>query len=236
MIYPAFLIGLLGSLHCIGMCGPIALTVGVQSGQSPVKKAVSLLLYNIGRAVTYAALGLLLGLVGFGFKVAGLQQSLSILIGIMLIVYALWPRVIHRMERKSNMPLVKFNVWLKRSLGTLLKGKQMYKPFVLGMLNGLLPCGLVYFAIAGAIAVGSPIQGMFFMIAFAAGTFPLMLIFGWVGGMAGAVLKKRILKAVPVLMFVMGVLFVLRGLDLNIPYLSPALSSFSVGSDAAICH
>jgi sulfite exporter TauE/SafE len=236
MLYPAFLIGLLGSLHCIGMCGPIALTVGVQSGKAPLRKAGNLLLYNLGRVVTYAFLGLVLGALGFGFKVAGLQQTLSIAIGVGLIIYAFWPSLIHRLEQKTSHPLYKANQWLKKSLGSLLKSNKGHKTFFIGLLNGLLPCGLVYFAVAAAVAVGSPTDGMWFMMVFGAGTIPLLMAFAFFGGLAGVRFKKYLTKALPVLVFCMGVLFIMRGLDLNIPYLSPELSSFASGDDAAVCH
>ncbi len=93
--------------------------------------------------------------------------------------------------------------------------------FFIGMLNGLLPCGLVYMAIAGAIGTGGVAEGSLYMILFGLGTIPMLLSISLAGNIMSIAVRKRINKLIPVLVVIVGVLFILRGLSLGIPYLSP---------------
>lgn len=221
-VLAALSIGFVGSLHCIGMCGPIALALPVY-GQGTFKKVAGPLLYNTGRMVTYGLLGMLFGLVGKGFVIGGYQQLLSIVLGVLILVAMLLPAGI-----KSKLGMTKiiapFISKLKSLLGTFLKQRTAGSFFVIGLLNGLLPCGLVYLAIAGAIATGDIVNSGLFMVVFGLGTVPALLFIAVAKGMISVTVRNKITKAIPVFTVVMACLLILRGLDLGIPYLSPELS------------
>jgi hypothetical protein len=201
-LWTAFLLGLIGSLHCAGMCGPLALAL-------PVNRPVFLpflagrLLYNAGRIVTYAALGALFGLLG---------QSLFL---ISLIVA---PGLFFRAQ-----PL-KFVNWIKTPFLKLMRHRGASALFGLGLLNGLLPCGLVYTACAAAISADSFRHSVEYMTAFGFGTIPLMLAITLLGQRLQFILRFKLQRLIPVSLALIGALLVLRGLALGIPHLSPILS------------
>ncbi|MCG8474949.1 MAG: sulfite exporter TauE/SafE family protein [Cytophagales bacterium] len=229
----AFLIGLMGSLHCVGMCGPLALALPVRNRTFPnVLRAT--LVYNSGRVVTYMLLGLVLGMLGKGFSFAGTQQYLSVATGVLMLLFLLLPKsLVQRAEQIR--PVFLLNQWLKKKMGVILKKRTTDAHFVMGLLNGLLPCGLVYVALAGALATGEMIQGAVYMGAFGAGTVPMMLFVGAAGKMVSINFRQKILKAVPAFVFTIGVLFILRGLNLGIPYLSPQLRTEN-GTEIVNCN
>lgn len=217
----AISIGLLGSLHCVGMCGPIALALPVQ-GKSQSARFVSILIYNSGRIITYAALGALFGLIGQGFAIFGLQQILSIVLGSLILIAVLLPSVLPA----KNVFTSKFHNWfnhLKSSLSYLFTKRSQSALFSIGLLNGLLPCGLIYMAMAGALASGSVINGMLFMAVFGLGTVPAMFSVAWFSNLASVKFRLTITKAMPYVVSVMAVLLILRGMNLGIPYISPKM-------------
>lgn len=216
----AFLIGLLGSFHCIGMCGPIAMALPV-SGVSGAAKWTGVLLYNFGRAITYALLGLLLGFAGKGFHLVGIQQWVSIGIGSMLLL-GLFFGLGGRFE--SYTAKWTFFVTVKKQLGRLFATASLSNMFLIGLLNGLLPCGLVYIAIAGAIASTGPIAGATFMFAFGLGTIPAMLGVSIAGMFVSVKVRTGMRKVVPFVVAFMAVILIVRGLNLGIPYLSPKVT------------
>jgi sulfite exporter TauE/SafE len=110
---------------------------------------------------------------------------------------------------------------LKKTIGGMFSIRTFSSLFFIGMLNGLLPCGLVYMAIAGAIGTGSTAEGAIYMILFGLGTIPMMLSISIAGNMISQTVRRKINQLIPVLVVVVGLLFVLRGLSLGIPYLSP---------------
>lgn len=218
----ALTIGFVGSLHCIGMCGPIALALPVY-GQGVFNRIAGPLLYNTGRIITYGFLGMLFGLLGKGFVIGGYQQLLSIILGILILASMLLPASI-----KSRLGMTKiiapFIAKIKSLLGRFLKQRTAGSFLIIGLLNGLLPCGLVYLAIAGAIATGDVINSGAFMMAFGIGTIPALLFVSIAAGSISLNMRSKITKAIPVFTIVMACLLILRGLDLGIPYLSPKLS------------
>jgi len=220
MLYSAFILGLLGSLHCVGMCGPIAFMLPVDRSNS-FKKVSQIGVYHIGRLLAYSLIGLVFGLLGKSLNLFGIQQQLSIAIGILMIVVVLIP---YRTFAKYNLskPLNKVISKVKSNLGQALKKKTPDTFLTIGFLNGFLPCGLVYMAVFGAIATGSLLQGSFYMILFGLGTVPLMTSAIYLGKFLNQTIKQRIQKAIPVFVVLIGVLFILRGLGLGIPYISPA--------------
>lgn len=233
-ILTAFVVGLLGSFHCIGMCGPIAIALPVPKS-SNLSFFTGRILYNLGRVVTYSFLGAVLGLVGGRIALAGAQQIVSIVLGIVIIIAVLLPQKYknyfaqHPVTQKLAQPL-------KANIGVLFKKGTFSALFLIGILNGFLPCGLVYVALAGAIASGDAISGAAVMILFGLGTVPAMFAATVLGKFINVEIRTKIRKAVPVLAFTLGVIFILRGMNLGIPYLSPKLSTHTEVSSEMECH
>jgi len=220
MLYTALILGLLGSFHCVGMCGPIAFLLPLDR-QNRVKRILQLSSYHFGRILTYSLLGLLFGIAGNTFHFFGIQQQLSIGIGVLMIISILAPTQLTN-KFSITRPIYKLVGKVKNALGAALKKKEPETFFIIGFLNGLLPCGLVYMAVFGAIALGNPLQGSVYMALFGIGTIPLMTTAIYLGNFLTNNLKQRILKAIPVVVIVIGLLFILRGLGLGIPYVSPS--------------
>lgn len=213
----AFFIGLFGSVHCVGMCGPLAFAVpSVRNNWLPV--VADKILYNIGRIITYSFLGLIIGFIGKQLWLYGLQQGVSIFSGLLIIV-AGFSRIL-KIRIAANGYFSKLLLPLNRLLNYALKHRAGH--LVVGLLNGFLPCGFVYLALAGAINTSSPVAAAEYMFWFGAGTFPLMLLATVSSGFAGPLVRRRINKFIPYFMVCLGFWFLLRGMQLNIPYLSPA--------------
>jgi len=219
MILSALILGLLGSLHCIGMCGPIAFMLPVDRS-SNVKKFTQIGIYHLGRVLSYSILGFIFGILGKGLFVFGLQQKLSIIIGILMIVTILLP---FGKLNKFNIskPIYKIISKIKNKLGKELKRKTADTFLTIGFLNGFLPCGLVYMALFGATAMGNPLEGSAYMLLFGIGTIPLMTSAIYFGGLLKGTRRLRIQKMIPVIVVIIGIVFIIRGLGLGIPYLSP---------------
>lgn len=233
MLVAGFILGLLGSLHCVGMCGPIAFMLPVDRTNS-YKKVTQIVLYHVGRLLSYATIGLIFGLLGKSIYIFGLQQRLSIVIGVLMIVVISIP---YKIVGKYNFskPIYRIISKIKSSLGKQFKKKSPDTFFTIGFLNGFLPCGLVYMAVFGAIATGSIYQGSLYMLLFGLGTIPLMTTAIYLGKFLNTSIKKRIQKAIPVLVVLIGVLFILRGLGLGIPYISPTPNAGMV-TNVMNCH
>jgi sulfite exporter TauE/SafE len=217
-IIAALTMGFLGSFHCIGMCGPIALALPV-GHFSNGGKVTAILLYNLGRVITYAVFGVLFGLIGKGFALAGFQQIMSVVIGSILLIVVLFPY-----SWSQKMGISKWNSLVnkvKMKLGLLFKQRSFSALFSIGLLNGLLPCGLVYMAIAGSVAVADAAKGSLFMALFGLGTIPAIFTVTMVKDFISLNVRNKIQKAVPVFVGIMAILLILRGLNLGIPYISP---------------
>jgi sulfite exporter TauE/SafE len=219
MLISAIILGLMGSFHCVGMCGPIAFMLPVDRTNN-YKKFSQIFVYHIGRLLAYGTLGLLFGLLGKGLFVFGMQQKLSIAIGILMIIVVLLP---HKFISKYNFskPMYSLIGKVKSRLGKELQKKTADTFITIGFLNGFLPCGLVYMALFGAIATGHPLQGALYMVLFGVGTIPLMTTAIYFSSLLKGTAKQKIQKLIPVFVVVIGVLFILRGLGLGIPYVSP---------------
>ena len=213
----AFFIGLFGSVHCIGMCGPLAFAIPVAQGRGWLL-LWDKLIYNLGRTFSYCLLGLVTGLVGQHLWMAGLQQWVSILSGIFIILAAL-ARLL-KLSVKSSMVSKNRLGWFNRLLTHALK--HQWGHLFIGVLNGFLPCGFVYLALAGAVNTGSIMSSVQYMFWFGMGTAPLMLLATISSGLITIRLRRRVNQIIPYIMLVLGVWFLLRGLNLDIPYLSPA--------------
>ncbi|OEY71438.1 sulfite exporter TauE/SafE family protein [Salegentibacter salarius] len=219
MLISALIFGLLGSFHCVGMCGPIAFLLPVDH-KNNVRKLGQISLYHFGRLSSYAIIGLLFGLLGKSFSLFGLQQQLSILVGALMILVILLP---YKKFSKYNgsKPIFKIVSKVKSNLGKQLKRKSPDTFYTIGFLNGFLPCGLVYMAVFGAIASGTALEGSLYMAVFGLGTIPLMTTAIYLGNFINLNIRSKIRKAVPVFVILIGLLFILRGMGLGIPYLSP---------------
>ena len=233
MIYSALVLGLLGSLHCMGMCGPIAFMLPVNRSNSWAK-AGQIGLYHLGRIFAYSIIGLVFGLIGKSLYIFGIQQQLSIAIGVLMIVLVLIPSR-HTSKFKVAQPIYKLISKVKSNLGVALKKRTPDTFLTIGFLNGFLPCGLVYMAVFGAIAMGSLAESSLYMVLFGIGTIPLMTTAVYIGKFLNYNIKAKIQKAIPIFVVIIGALFILRGLGLGIPYISPAPVVEMVDS-AIDCH
>jgi hypothetical protein len=212
-------IGLIGSFHCIGMCGPIVVALPLKK-HTFISKISGAILYNSGRVITYSALGIVFGLLGRGIHLAGFQQWVSILLGIFMIISVLFPFFFREKITISNL-FSGFAARLILRLKKLFTDRSYFSLLMIGLLNGLLPCGLVYVAIAGAINSGNLVSGALFMMLFGIGTIPLLLLATLASDAIGQKIRVKMQKVVPYFVFLLGVLFILRGLSLGIPYVSP---------------
>jgi sulfite exporter TauE/SafE len=224
--WTAFILGLAGSLHCAAMCGPLALALPT-AGRTGLSFLLGRLAYSVGRIATYCALGVFFGLAGWTLTLAGIQRWVSIALGLALLGglfasrrLALWRPVTQLVEQ------------LKRAMAGLLRRRSLPALGLLGLLNGLLPCGLVYVACAGATATGGILSGAQYMAAFGLGTAPLMLAISLSGTLLPLPLRLRLRAAIPVSVFLLAMLLILRGMALGIPYVSPELGHAGIGC----CH
>lgn len=213
----AFFIGLFGSVHCIGMCGPLAFAVPTFNNKWWLI-VTDKVIYNVGRIITYSFLGLLIGLVGKQLWLSGFQQGVSLVSGLLIIMAGVSRLLKIRMKDTKTVSFILSPV--TRLLNYALQHHAGH--LIVGLLNGFLPCGFVYLALAGAINTSSPLASAQFMFFFGAGTFPLMLLATVSSGFVGPSIRRRINRGIPYLMVCLGLWFILRGLNLDIPYLSPA--------------
>ncbi|TDS14121.1 hypothetical protein DFQ03_2192 [Maribacter caenipelagi] len=233
MLLSALILGLMGSLHCVGMCGPIAFMLPVDQSNN-YKKFGQIFIYHFGRLMAYGIIGLIFGLLGKGLSIFGIQQKLSIGIGILMIIIVLIP---YKTFNKYNLskPIYKIISKVKNQLGKELKKKSPDTFLTIGFLNGFLPCGLVYMALFGSIAMGDALQGSLYMMLFGVGTLPLMTAAIYFSNLLKGGIRQKVQKAIPVFIVIIGVLFILRGLGLGIPYVSPAPVN-QLASSAIECH
>lgn len=221
----AFTMGILGSFHCVGMCGPLALSLPLSSN-SRAAKLWGAFLYNSGRVVTYSCFGLLFGIIGQTAALFHFQQWLSIIAGVLILLFIVLPAK-YTMQQKAVSASNIFFTNIRKKLGTLFSKKTKSSLFTIGLLNGLLPCGLVYMAIAGALAAGNIKSSVLFMAAFGIGTLPLMWSITFFGNYIGISARQKIRKAYPYMMAIMACLLIVRGMGLGIPYVSPVLNNSS---------
>jgi sulfite exporter TauE/SafE len=230
VLIPGLILGAISSFHCIGMCGPLALALPL-GHRSSTTKVVCIFLYNLGRVVTYSMLGFLVGFLGRQISLAGFQQSFSIVAGILILVVFILKLLHrkHRLHHRSN--------WFSRRVQQLVAASMRIQTllgfFLTGMANGLLPCGMVYLAVTGALATNSIGYGAVFMAAFGLGTFPAMVTLCFAGLFISIQTRSFIRKLTPYAFLLMGLLLITRGLGLGIPYLSPDLPA---GTAAVSCH
>lgn len=192
------------------------------------------LLYNLGRIVTYASMGVLFGAFGKGLALAGMQQAVSIGLGVLLLLMAVFyyqsEQLINRLSGATR-----WSGWLRGKLAYHLKAGDNPSLFTIGLLNGLLPCGFVYFGVVGAISTGSVPMGAAYMALFGLGTLPLMQVVAMAGSAINLKTRTTLRKLAPAIVIVFACLFILRGLNLGIPYLSPKINT-GQGVERVKCH
>jgi len=233
MLVSAFILGLLGSFHCVGMCGPIAFMLPVDRSNT-FKKITQIAIYHFGRLLAYSIIGLIFGLIGKSLYIFGFQQQLTIIIGVLMILVVLIPQQTFNKYNFSR-PVYRLISKVKSALGSAMKKKTMDTFLTIGFLNGFLPCGLVYMALFAAIAGGNALNGILYMAVFGLGTIPLMTTAIYFSQFLKGKARQRIQKAIPVFVILIGALFILRGLGLGIPYLSPA-PIYELVSNGVDCH
>lgn len=218
MIIPLFL-GLFSSLHCVAMCGPIALALPVHQFNF-TKKTTCIIIYHFGRILMYALLGFLFGSLGQGLFIAGFHQNISIVLGALLILGVLFFN-----ESKLQNSIYTHSKWyqkIKNHFGTFIRKKTRSSFFILGILNGLLPCAMIYMALFGATATQGSLYGALFMFWFGLGTIPLLTTIVWMREWVTKTFKNKMKNLVPTFLVLTGILLIIRGLGLDIPYISPA--------------
>jgi sulfite exporter TauE/SafE len=220
-MFAALLLGLAASLHCVGMCGPLLLALPLDAaGKRAVARQMGV--YHAGRIITYAALGILFGLMGKGLALAGFQKILSIGAGVFMLAMAFtaW-RFEHLVTALPGFG--KFTQWVKSEIGNLLKQNPNGASFAIGSLNGLLPCGMVYAALAGAISTAGGAEGGIFMALFGLGTLPLLLGVSVLGRSFSLAIRQKIRIAQPILLTLVGLLLLQRGLHLDLSLFQSAV-------------
>jgi len=217
MLFTALLFGLISSLHCIGMCGPIAMMLPVDRNNQ-AKKVTQIITYHFGRLTAYSTIGLLFGLLGRGLMIA-----------VILIPERLFAK--HNFSK----PLFQLISKIKTKLGSQFKNKSCKSLFTIGLLNGFLPCGMVYVALFGAIAMQSASLGVLYMFFFGLGTIPMMSSVVYINSFLTISIRNKIQKAIPYVGVFIGILFIVRGLAFGIPYVSPSNINLFV-QQKSNCH
>ena len=212
----AFLLGFLGSFHCVGMCGPILMALP-QSQEKNSTRFWKQLLYHSGRISVYFIFGLLVGLIGKGLFIIQIQQTVSIAFGLILLMFTLFP------NKLSSFSFLKFH-WFKKIFTKLVNSKKISSIYFLGFLNGLLPCGFVYVALAAAVITASPLNAAGFMAFFGLGTAPALIILTMLGAVIQVSVRNKLRKTLPIVTIIVALLLILRGLNLGIPMLSPKIN------------
>ncbi len=213
----AFFMGLFGSLHCVAMCGPLVLAMPA-AHTTWWSRLANTAGYHLGRVLVYGVFGLLVGLIGHSIGGQGWQRGLTLVTGALLVGAGVSMVVGKRAQSGSR--------WQQRALVSLTRwiGYWLYRPggnLVVGALNGLLPCGMVYMALAAALSAESVAGAGLFMVLFGLGTWPALFAVSIAGQAAKKSLRINLATWLPIICVVMGCWFLLRGANLDIPYLSP---------------
>lgn len=234
LIFSALGLGFLSGFHCIGMCGPIALSLGLTKREG-VNFYLQNFTYQLGRVFTYAFLGAIFGLLGEGLMLAGFQRYLTMAVGVVMILMAIFSY--QSLDFSSKIPfLSQFLLKVKIQLGKLLQKTGYSSRFLTGVLNGFLPCGVVYIALTASLGYGGVKNGAVFMAFFGLGTLPFMFLMVLLGSVVTTKnLRHRVMKIIPVVMILMGGFFILRGLQLGIPYLSPKEEALQIAPKKSCC-
>ena len=224
LLFTSFLLGLTANLHCLGMCGPLVLAIPLDR-TSRGSLFSGIFQYNAGRIAAYAGLGALAGVLGLGVQGFGFLRWLSILAGFFMLFYA-WKKWLFRSEGSKAL-FSGFGRFFGTAIGKILASGSRFKLPLLGALNGLLPCGMVYLALLNALLGGDSAKSARAMIFFGLGTLPALVFVAYAANRVSPQLRLSFSRAVPVLLTVVAILMILRGMNLGIPYLSPKVSQLA---------
>jgi len=225
------LLGLAGSVHCVGMCGPIAFALPVQLLPKH-KKAFGILLYNVGRISTYTLLGLVVGTLGKFLLVGKFQQWFATVFGVSILLILSLSFIFKKSLHIT--PLNKLYNKLQFFIARRIQQQGLVALFILGMANGLLPCGMVFLALTGALTTASYTNSMLYMSLYGLGTLPAMFALTYVGFVFNISIRNTVKKIAPIFLAAIAILLILRGLNLNIPYISPYF--YQNSGEAVLCH
>lgn len=220
LLLSAFILGLASSFHCIGMCGPIAMALPLNR-RTKGTQLIGLIANNLGRITSYSVIGFLIGTIGFSLKLYQVFQVLSIVVGVFMILVAWRKQLLRKIEFQAGF----FQRWIVGSMGKLLATNHPFKLFLLGNLNGLLPCGMIFIAMSNALLAENSLGSAASMASFGLGTFPGMLLVGFFSQQISGSVRSQMSKAFPYIMTAVGMLVILRGANLGIPYLSPKIAA-----------
>ncbi len=231
MLYTAFIMGLIGSLHCVGMCGPIALMLPGNK-EKRTRFIMGRLLYNSGRVLTYGIFGIGIGY--FGEKIETLTSSslLSLVLGSALLAGILVPAKLLRRFSPDGF-IRHITQKIKSFVALLFKKHFMGVQFVFGLVNGLLPCGMVYAALSGAFLTAGPSEGFLFMVLFGIGTVPAMLGLSLGSTFFRGYFRLHFSKLIHITYGVLAIWLIVRGFYFQ---QSPAEKDRLSAAGITICH
>lgn len=226
-IIAAIILGLGGSLHCVGMCGPLIISIPFEQNTG-IKKITAIIVYFFSKAAIYAVMGAFFALIGWSFKIITLQQWLSVVAGIFIILFAVYP-----LYFQKKLASINFFAALKTSFKKNMLQNTLWSYMQLGALNALLPCGLIYTALLAAAATSSVLKGTLFMFIFGiTSAIPLMVLAIAKTGINMS-LRQKLRPVTMYLSIIIGLLLIIRGLGLGIPYLSPV---YGPHGEVISCH
>jgi len=226
----AFGMGFLGSLHCAGMCGPLALMFSGQDRKGP--RWLPGLMYNGGRTLSYMTLGLLFGGIGTMFLFADIQRSVSVFLGLLMVLSFLFSINIDHAISNSFLGR-KFYQPVRNSLQKLMARSENYPSILIGMVNGLLPCGMVYLALAGALTMGGLMESALFMMFFGLGTLPMMFFLSTGVRFFSPKWRLGFQRVLPVVTLLFGLILIFRGFSI---YLPEELNFWVAIKNPLMCH
>lgn len=228
LLITSFVLGLAVSLHCAGMCGPL---VCAKFAIKPQARVRSFTLMQLGRLTTYGLLGCLAASMGEIMSLGSQQARISIVVGVLILIFYFLPRKMKR-ALQQRLPKNSLARKLRRAVGVLMKSEGVFANYGLGLLNGLLPCGVVYAALAASAGAGTTSLGGLMMIAFGLGNIPVLIL----SVSAGMIVKANMVRkfSIPLAVFCTAGLLILRGMDLGIPYVSPTIET-QTGAVADCC-
>jgi len=214
------------------MCGPLALAVQSSKKVQGSAAFFSSLQYNTGRTIGYVSLGLLFGILGSAASFGGVQRGVSILLGVVMVLFFLFS--INPDHLISKVPAInRFYTSISQKLIGLLRKSEKVPSLYLGTINGFLPCGLVYIAIAGAISLSNIWGSIGFMLFFGLGTFPAMIGVTLGHQAVSQKLRMSLKRLYPIITLVMGAYLIYRGLMSKLPL---ELDFFEALRNPVMCH
>ncbi len=220
----AFGLGIISSVHCIGMCGPIGVLIKQKTPNSGIIPH-----YQAGRILGYTVLGLLFGMFGKGLSIGGLQQNLSIFLGSAMILYVLMP-YFQRKSKQLEFFIIPYHRKLKEVFSKNLSLTRPINRFISGLLNSMLPCGMIYLALIGALNANTIWKGGAFMLFFGFGTLPLFSVLLLTqSAIKSQSFQRAMKKALPTLILFMGIALIVRGAGLGQQY-SPDFGELSIAT------